>query len=284
MMYQQCLHFFGIVDTRYLILPLHPPPATWFVHFFLQLSDEFDGETLDTTKWTADPKVSGWPGRQPGLFDSNNVVVSNGTLQLWARKASRSKSWPAVSPVQYHVMVPSLVTPGIHCTRDLDNAKVLFPRCIGSFKPSTFAVSEQIWNTCNTLTNTYIFLLYYILIYICTYIIKGYDNYTTSMVHSLAKVKEGYFEIRWRSGTSGISSSWWFHDNDGSTWTEIDVFETTGTDNPPPGRCAGIESTLMLHATDLLLTSRVRVLSIIVCNDSLLGPSIHTVYCTSGCT
>eukprot|EP00729_Bicosta_minor_P012228 gene12228-34575_t len=127
-----------------------------------ELSDEFDGETLDTTKWTADPKVSGWPGRQPGLFDSNNVVVSNGTLQLWARKASRSKSWPA-----------------------------------------------------------------------------GYDNYTTSMVHSLAKVKEGYFEIRWRSGTSGISSSWWFHDNDGSTWTEIDVFETTGTDNPPPGEDPG---------------------------------------------
>lgn len=63
----------------------------------------------------------------------------------------------------------------------------------------------------------------------------GYDNYTTSAVHSLATVHHGYFEIRWRSGSSGISSSWWLHDNNGSTWTEIDVFETTGTDNPAKG-------------------------------------------------
>ena len=59
----------------------------------------------------------------------------------------------------------------------------------------------------------------------------GFDNYTTSAVRSLHSVRGGYFEIRWRSGSSGISSSWWFHTNNGSTWTEIDVFETTGTDN-----------------------------------------------------
>jgi hypothetical protein len=39
------------------------------------------------------------------------------------------------------------------------------------------------------------------------------------------------FEIRWRSGSSGISSSWWFHDNSMGAWTEIDVFETTGITN-----------------------------------------------------
>jgi beta-glucanase (GH16 family) len=60
----------------------------------------------------------------------------------------------------------------------------------------------------------------------------GYDNYTTSAVHSIATVRLGFFEIRWRSGSSGISSSWWFHANNGTTWTEIDVFETTGTTNP----------------------------------------------------
>eukprot|EP00756_Hemistasia_phaeocysticola_P002541 Hpha_TRINITY_DN1173_c0_g1::TRINITY_DN1173_c0_g1_i1::g.113225::m.113225 len=120
------------------------------------LSDEFDGAALDTSKWTADPLKTGWRGRQPGLFDERNVVVSNGTLQLWARSATRNDSWPA-----------------------------------------------------------------------------GYDNYTTAMVRSVATVKEGYFEIRWRSGNSGISSSWWFHRNDGhGTWTEIDVFETTGAPNP----------------------------------------------------
>jgi hypothetical protein len=65
----------------------------------------------------------------------------------------------------------------------------------------------------------------------------GFDNYTTSAVRSLHSVRGGFFEIRWRSGSSAISSSWWFHSNNGSNtdpttaWTEIDVFETTGSDN-----------------------------------------------------
>jgi hypothetical protein len=45
----------------------------------------------------------------------------------------------------------------------------------------------------------------------------------------------GFSEIRWRSGSSGISSSFWFHANNGSTWTEIDVFETTGAANSARG-------------------------------------------------
>ena len=63
----------------------------------------------------------------------------------------------------------------------------------------------------------------------------GYDNFTTSAVHSVAQVHLGYFEIRWRSGSSGISSSWWLHGSNGTAWTEIDAFETTGTDNPAAG-------------------------------------------------
>lgn len=59
----------------------------------------------------------------------------------------------------------------------------------------------------------------------------GYDNYTTSAIHSKATIHQGYFEIKWKSGSSAISSSWWFHNNNGSAWTEIDVFETTGVDN-----------------------------------------------------
>jgi beta-glucanase (GH16 family) len=60
----------------------------------------------------------------------------------------------------------------------------------------------------------------------------GYDNYTTAYVQSVATVREGYFEIRWRSGNSGISSSWWLHAGNATEWTEIDVFESTGVDNP----------------------------------------------------
>jgi beta-glucanase (GH16 family) len=58
---------------------------------------------------------------------------------------------------------------------------------------------------------------------------SGYDNFTTSYVQSMALTAHGIFELRWRSASSGISSSWWFHTNDGKgTWTELDVFESTG--------------------------------------------------------
>lgn len=74
----------------------------------------------------------------------------------------------------------------------------------------------------------------------------GYDNYTTAAVHSLARQHHGFFEIRWRSGASGISSSWWFHDNNGTAWTEIDVFETTGV-NATRGRGTASASDLPSH-------------------------------------
>jgi beta-glucanase (GH16 family) len=78
---------------------------------------------------------------------------------------------------------------------------------------------------------------------------SGYDNYTTAAVHSLATQRLGFFEIRWRSGSSSISSSWWFHTNNGSTWTEIDVFETTGVDNGKSASAANLPS--HVHVFDL---------------------------------
>eukprot|EP01048_Picozoa_sp_COSAG05_P000286 COSAG05_NODE_7_length_42457_cov_58.929152_43_plen_345_part_00 len=142
-----------------------PPPLPGY-EVVPQLSDEFSGSVLDASKWSTAAKVISWPGRAPGLFDPNNVVVGGGSLQLWARPAKRNASWPA-----------------------------------------------------------------------------GFDNFTTAAVRSLHSVRGGYYEIRWRSGSSGISSSWWFHTNNGTAWTEIDVFETTGTSNPGgdpgnPDRCS----------------------------------------------
>jgi beta-glucanase (GH16 family) len=56
----------------------------------------------------------------------------------------------------------------------------------------------------------------------------GYDNITTAAVKTVATVKEGLFQIRWRSGSSGISSSWWFTGGNSTAKVEIDVFESTG--------------------------------------------------------
>lgn len=145
----------GVVMGVVTAHAVSPPPGYEPIP---ELSDEFSALALNRTKWSTDRKIVGWAGRQPGLFDPGNVVVSNGVLQLWARAAKRNDSWPA-----------------------------------------------------------------------------GFDNYTTAALHSFARVREGFFEVRWRSGSSGISSSWWLHQNAGGAWTEIDVFETTGASN---GRAA----------------------------------------------
>lgn len=72
------------------------PPGTWSI--IAALSDEFDEQSLNQSKWTACPDdggsgACGWKGREPGLFSSANVDV-NGDLQLWARGAHRNASWP----------------------------------------------------------------------------------------------------------------------------------------------------------------------------------------------
>ncbi|WP_298537102.1 family 16 glycosylhydrolase [uncultured Algibacter sp.] len=47
------------------------------------LSDEFDGTSLNETKWTnTDPNR--WIGRAPGIFKANTVSMDNGNLQLTA--------------------------------------------------------------------------------------------------------------------------------------------------------------------------------------------------------
>lgn len=46
------------------------------------MSDEFDGKSLDPTKWQADPEANGWGwyGRPPGLFRAQNVQLREGKL------------------------------------------------------------------------------------------------------------------------------------------------------------------------------------------------------------
>ncbi len=58
-----------------------PPGSTWAP--IPELTDEFDGDKLDSTKWY--DHNPDWKGRQPGFFSTNNVSVSDGKLHLTAR-------------------------------------------------------------------------------------------------------------------------------------------------------------------------------------------------------
>lgn len=50
-----------------------------------QLSDEFDGKTLNKAKWLSDPEAHpdfGWIGRPPALFEEKAVTVKDGYLAI----------------------------------------------------------------------------------------------------------------------------------------------------------------------------------------------------------
>gem|GEM_PF-924644 len=60
-----------------------PPPAGKQWQAVSILSDNFDGNTLNTAKWQPDHPY--WNGRLPSQFNPNNVSVRNGMLRLKSR-------------------------------------------------------------------------------------------------------------------------------------------------------------------------------------------------------
>ncbi|MAF10774.1 hypothetical protein CMK11_10000 [Candidatus Poribacteria bacterium] len=49
-----------------------------------EMTDEFDGASLDAKKWHANNPT--WLGRQPGYFDPKNVTVSDGKMHITMRR------------------------------------------------------------------------------------------------------------------------------------------------------------------------------------------------------
>jgi beta-glucanase (GH16 family) len=67
------------LTTAFLAGP--PSGGRWEV--IQELTDEFEGDRLDLTKWH--DRNPGWKGREPGFFSTNNVSLSDGKLTLTAR-------------------------------------------------------------------------------------------------------------------------------------------------------------------------------------------------------
>jgi beta-glucanase (GH16 family) len=144
-------------------------------------------------------------------------------LSLLAVHAVHSSPAPGPTPLPGYALVPALSDEFTGSTLDATKWTAHSPgwpgRQPGLFSPSNVVVAGgqlQLWARSARRNASWP---------------PGYDNYTTAAVHSMATQRLGYFEIRWRSGSSGISSSWWFHNNNGTEWTEIDMFETTGVTN-----------------------------------------------------
>ncbi|SDX99137.1 HYR domain-containing protein [Lutibacter oricola] len=58
------------------------------------LSDDFDGTSFDDNKWHRNPATDGfnWIGREPALFESDNVSVSDGNLNVTVEKFDSPKT------------------------------------------------------------------------------------------------------------------------------------------------------------------------------------------------
>lgn len=69
---------------------------------FPALTDEFNGERLDESKWF--PRNPTWLGRQPGYFNPKNVRVTDGMLHLDAKK----ETLPDL-PAGYHTFTTAFV-------------------------------------------------------------------------------------------------------------------------------------------------------------------------------
>lgn len=49
-----------------------------------ELTDEFEGENIDSTKWQTEPRGNGWSwdGRAPGIFQAKNVSIKDGAMAV----------------------------------------------------------------------------------------------------------------------------------------------------------------------------------------------------------
>jgi beta-glucanase (GH16 family) len=68
--------------------PGPPPGANWVP--IPELTDDFNGTSLDTTKWY--DHNPGWAGHSPSFFAPNNVTVADGNLKLLARLQDKPAS------------------------------------------------------------------------------------------------------------------------------------------------------------------------------------------------
>jgi hypothetical protein len=65
-----------------------PKPAEKVWTKVENMSDEFDGSSLDATKWQKEPVGNGWTwdGRPPGLFKASNVTIREGKMRVTVGK------------------------------------------------------------------------------------------------------------------------------------------------------------------------------------------------------
>lgn len=81
-------------NTKPYFIGFDPTPSGKKWTKIENISDEFDGSAFDDNKWHRNPATDGfnWIGRAPGLFEADNVTVSDGNLNITVEKFSTPKT------------------------------------------------------------------------------------------------------------------------------------------------------------------------------------------------
>ena len=82
---KKCILILNMFLVSLLLLAEPPKPPVgmrWVLN--PDFSDEFNGSSLDTTKWLDHHPT--WKGRKPGLFMPSQISVKDGFLQLKGEK------------------------------------------------------------------------------------------------------------------------------------------------------------------------------------------------------
>ena len=92
----------GVLLVGCAVLAQPPGPEKW--EPLSELTDEFDGDTLDAARWH--PCNPGCLGRQPGYFLPDNVTVGDGMLHITMRREGReglpeAKDLPSTFSIEY---------------------------------------------------------------------------------------------------------------------------------------------------------------------------------------
>ena len=102
------------------------------------LSDEFDQNHLDTSKWH--PNNPGWPGRKPSYFSKDNVILKDGKLNLIARTEDLEGL-----PEGYHTFTTAAVQSKARVKYGYFEirCRAMDSRCSSAFW--FYAIDEDIW-------------------------------------------------------------------------------------------------------------------------------------------
>lgn len=120
----------GLLDRLFDRIPSRPHGSEDAWTFVEEVSDEFEGNSLDTSKW--EPFNRNWRGRAPGWFNSDNVRVGDDCLQLH----SRLQDPPPGYPSDYHTFSTAFVR---------SKAKVKYGYFEARVHPARSCIASAFW-------------------------------------------------------------------------------------------------------------------------------------------